>query len=55
MNKFISHLFNCYFTIEWEIDMDCEIEDETRNRLLVVNRPEYLLKQRGLFVGLVLS
>ena len=26
VNKFISHLFvNCYFTIEWKIDMDCEI------------------------------
>ena len=56
MNKFISHLFiNCYFTIECKIDMDCEIEDEARNRLHVFNRRECLLKQRGKFVRLVLS
>ena len=25
VNKFIFHLFvNCYFTIEWKIDMDCD-------------------------------
>ena len=35
--------------------MDCEIEDEARNRLHVVNRSAYLLRQRGMFVGLVLS
>ena len=49
LNKFISILFaNCYFTIEWKLDMDCEIWDDPRNRLHVVNRPAYLLKQRGM-------
>ena len=52
VNKFICHLFvNCYFTVEWKLDVDCEIWDEARNRLHVVNRPEYLLKQRGMFVS----
>ena len=31
--------------------MDCEIWDEARNRLHVVNTPEYLLKERGMFDG----